>query len=910
MTIFESFTYLILNNMRKFYLLLVVALLATSSAFADITYELNGGQPNPYGWNSKEDLFNDFMADAGVTTAKGYNDYKGMTNPYTSAGEAGSQSLGSLLTTSNIVIPYAMPKWTWLLNYIKTVTGLGDVSDYTAKWRFYTAQFLLAKGDSPAYAFDFTEAGKDEAYLPAWEYCYAFPTTVTATTTLKTPWKKNCTFGGWYTTSDFSGTAVTKIEAGFTGTLYAKWINNVLYELNGGKWNPYDWTSKEDLFNAFMKDAGVTNALSYASYKDEKNMTNPYTSAGEAGSQSLGSLLTTSNIVIPYAMPKWTWLLNYIQTVTGLGDVSDNTAKWRFYTAQFLLARGDSPTYKFDFTEAGKDEAYCPKWGYSYGNPSIVEGEYTLKNPYREGAWEFAGWYKNAECTGEPITTINADFAGTLYAKWKYVREGITYDLNGGSFINNNPYGWKSKDDMLQAFLTDGSANECTLTIADFQNMKGTTESKDGLNNNGLCKYLTSAVANAAYANTEKWGWLVNYVKKVFADAGVTYNEGFPHYPVGAFFISGQSTSLSWLPCADFKEAGKDENYFPAWGYSYELSNPKFPEADFELYAAEKEGCTFQGWYDNRWFTGEAVTTVGATTNGTLYAHWSSIMGDGDKTLNTLHTHYFDGTYIYASTIGNTGSNKNLYNIDKAGEYFSDNNPKGDRKDITLVQEDWVAIAGLTSEDVNKEIAVGTAFTKVANTDFPVISFTAAAPQAASAIEVNNYRVANFNIGADNAHVNNIWLVAPQAGEYCHITGYVKAVSGNEVTLVSSNEEADALEMTVNIANLTTKSVIATGTWYKFTGIVANGDKALKFNATAFEDVTTGVEASEIGNTIVRGMNGEIAVSVAAPATVSVYTAGGALVATRNIADSDAIAVAPGFYIVKADNTVVKVLVK
>ena len=118
------------------------------------------------------------------------------------------------------------------------------------------------------------------------------------------------------------------------------------------------------------------------------------------------------------------------------------------------------------------------------------------------------------------------------------------------------------------------------------------------------------------------------------------------------------------------------------------------------------------------------------------------------------------------------------------------------------------------------------------------------------------------------------------------------------------------MEMTVNIANLTTKSVIATGTWYKFTGIVANGDKALKFNATAFEDVTTGVEASEIGNTIVRGMNGEIAVSVAAPATVSVYTAGGALVATRNIADSDAIAVAPGFYIVKADNTVVKVLVK
>ena len=206
---------------------------------------------------------------------------------------------------------------------------------------------------------------------------------------------------------------------------------------------------------------------------------------------------------------------------------------------------------------------------------------------------------------------------------------------------------------------------------------------------------------------------------------------------------------------------------------------------------------------------------------------------------------------------------------------------------------------------------MSTAFKKVANTDFPVIRFTAAAdPQPASVRKPNNYRVANFNIYADNAHVNNIWLVAPQAGEYCHLTGYVKAVSGDEVTLAASDKEEDALEMTVNIAKLTTKSVIAAGTWYKFTGIVANGDKALKFNATAFEDVSTGVEASEIGSTIVRGMNGEIAVSVASPATVNVYTAGGALVATRNIADSDAIAVAPGFYVVKTDNTVVIVLVK
>ena len=279
-------------------------------------------------------------------------------------------------------------------------------------------------------------------------------------------------------------------------------------------------------------------------------------------------------------------------------------------------------------------------------------------------------------------------------------------------------------------------------------------------------------------------------------------------------------------------------------------------------------------------------------------------MSSENTTLNTLHTHYFDGTYVYASTIGNKGSNKNLYNSNKADEYFSDNA-------ANFAQEDWVAIEDLDDEYVNKELTVRTPFKKVANTDFPVIRFTAAAdPQPASVRKLNNYRVANFNIYADNAHVNNIWLVAPQAGEYCHLTGYVKAVSGDVVTLAASDKEDDAVEMTVNIVKPSAKSAVVAGAWYKFTGIVVNGNKVLTFNATSSEDVSTGVEASEIGSTIVRGMNGEIAVSVASPATVNVYTAGGALVATRNIADSDAIAVAPGFYIVKADNTVVKVLVK
>ena len=76
--------------MRKFYLLLIVALLATSSAFADITYELNGGQPNPYGWNTKEDMYNAFMTDAGVT---GHN-----TIEYYQSIDKGTELVGTTLS--------------------------------------------------------------------------------------------------------------------------------------------------------------------------------------------------------------------------------------------------------------------------------------------------------------------------------------------------------------------------------------------------------------------------------------------------------------------------------------------------------------------------------------------------------------------------------------------------------------------------------------------------------------------------------------------------------------------------------------------------------------------------------------------------------------------------------------------
>ena len=57
---------------------------------------------------------------------------------------------------------------------------------------------------------------------------------------LPTPTKANYDFAGWYENSDFTGEAVTKIEAGSTGDkeFYAKWTEieyTITYNLNGGE---------------------------------------------------------------------------------------------------------------------------------------------------------------------------------------------------------------------------------------------------------------------------------------------------------------------------------------------------------------------------------------------------------------------------------------------------------------------------------------------------------------------------------------------------------------------------------------------------------------------------------------------------------------------------------------------------
>ena len=204
------------------------ALFAAVTSFAAVSYELNGGVTNDDNWMSKGDMWEAFKTDAGITL--------GTLDELKAGGEASTATICTPLGTAQAQAILDNAKWDWLEKYIMDVqnpqvggpAGSGTIPALTegtsgATWRYaFAAFFLEVQKTSWPYSADFSAAGKDEAYIPAWKHAYANPTEPTGEWVLNAPYKEGDSFLGWYWNADFSGEKVTKIDATSNGTLYAK----------------------------------------------------------------------------------------------------------------------------------------------------------------------------------------------------------------------------------------------------------------------------------------------------------------------------------------------------------------------------------------------------------------------------------------------------------------------------------------------------------------------------------------------------------------------------------------------------------------------------------------------------------------------------------------------------------------
>ena len=601
-----------------------------------IVYELNGGVWNEYGWNNKSDMFAVCMAEAGVTGLASLDDLK-------AAGTASLTTICTPLNATKCQVILDSEKWEWLEQYIMsvqnpqkgTIVGGGAIAELIANtadagWRFAIAAFFLEMQNTawPRTA-DFSEAGKDAAYIPAWGQNYPSPEHPTEEVTLHTPFKEGYKFLGWYDNEACTGTPVTKVDQNYKGTLYAKWVlDGIVYELNGGVWNEYGWNNKSDMFAVCMAEAGVTGLASLDDLK----------AAGTASLTTICTPLNATKCQVILDSEKWEWLEQYIMsvqnpqkgTIVGGGAIAEliaNTADagWRFAIAAFFLEMQNTAWPRTaDFSEAGKDAAYIPAWGQSYGNPEHPTEEVTLVAPYKP-RYNFEGWYDNAECAGTAITTVDENYAGTLYAKWSLAP--VLYNLNGGQY---NQYGWKSKKDVYDDFIADWNTySGTTRKTAQYEDQLGVGKSNVGIpttittvNSVNHRETLAAMFTNPTYS--AKWGWLATYLDAVAVQQGKTQPTSSANtltFSLGNFFGEDNNHSTDYIGAVDF--TGDERYLVSAQPYcSFTLPNPTYPTSEVTINNPTKEGYIFDGWYAAADFSGAAVTKVNANTKGTLYAKW------------------------------------------------------------------------------------------------------------------------------------------------------------------------------------------------------------------------------------------------------------------------------------------------
>ena len=241
--------------------------------------------------------------------------------------------------------------------------------------------------------------------------------------------------------------------------------------------------------------------------------------------------------------------------------------------------------------------------------PSTITEEYRLPIPYKAG-YVFQGWNTEADGTGEYQTTLPVGYKGTLYAIWRAAN--VKWELNGGH-VSENKLLWE-----------------------DFQRTKlGRTELVSIENAWSVIEtYIYDAnqkVDFHAWLTTNEYKWLGDYL----------WNKANPHVNPGSgneyiwwgnmlnAFLNSTTYNFYCHHCSanvtvDFTELGKYDSW-KSWATEeirQKVTLPNQITSDYTIPTPEKEGATFQGWYDNPHGMGEPITKLQAGYEGTLYAIW------------------------------------------------------------------------------------------------------------------------------------------------------------------------------------------------------------------------------------------------------------------------------------------------
>ena len=217
--------------MKKF-TLLVAALAISLVTFAQgtITYNLNGGVTNDFGWQDKQDMYETLNAD--------WNAHSGTSTTWKTLAElngdvaAGIPTQAAAMDLTFLENESFKLHFSWLITYMDaecTAQGQTLPSSNASYLRYNLAAFFLnsVRASWPKSA-DYTLAGSVEYFQPTWKGGFCGPTTYAEGDSLviPAPYKEGFTFDGWYKDEAMTEKVDTLTGAGDV-TLYAKFVEYI-----------------------------------------------------------------------------------------------------------------------------------------------------------------------------------------------------------------------------------------------------------------------------------------------------------------------------------------------------------------------------------------------------------------------------------------------------------------------------------------------------------------------------------------------------------------------------------------------------------------------------------------------------------------------------------------------------------
>ena len=478
-----------------------------------------------------------------------YNAYYGATiattrqiDNFLSVGATSNN--GGVGSDVSIILKDANSGWKWLGDYILTIAGTTDNTEYW--WRtntigFFTQATSYRLGATTYYSADFSSAGQPSAWKSAWDAAhkttadpetsgYTLPdfidepfTLPTASSNPRIYHPSGYTFLGWKYSN---GAEVTILSVGYRGTVYAQWNSPIKWVLNGGV-----YTGHEELPLTVEEEYYLPSA--HYMHKEGHKLVGWYDNANFTGDAILSIPANYSGTL--YA--KW-------------GEATHVT--WHPY-----------PYY--DVTNEDLWELFVEDYNAFYTNKEILDENNVSSGEKDEnismtGAFGFT-YSLNADKDKFPDGRL-MEFMTHGKSPWKWLGDYITEVLEkeNESLDSNAPLWTSFKEATGLTHL--GALENITINTICSKNALYSGTQQDGslvTNDDGSTE---ASILNALFEQNE-WKWLKEYImttqNNYTGATKLTDNIEDSRrqwaFAVAAFFKQSQRTE--WPKSADFSTAGK-----------------------------------------------------------------------------------------------------------------------------------------------------------------------------------------------------------------------------------------------------------------------------------------------------------------------------------------------------------------